>query len=152
MKIRNRTDFAAGLLYLAVGAFAAFIASGYTMGTAADMGTGYFPFWLGVLLAAIGLAVCASSVVPGTATNKLSSWHWKSLAWVCVSLLAFALMFESAGMVLSIFALVLISSLASGAQRWKGAMVNACILNVICYSAFVWLLEIPLRIWPLGWF
>jgi len=152
MKIRNQTDFASGLLYVVLGSFAAFIASGYTMGTAANMGTGYFPFWLGIVLVAIGVAVCASSVLSGATKEKLSSWNWKSLLWVATSILAFALLFEAAGMVLSIFALVLISSLASREFRWKGAIANACFLNVVCYSAFVWLLNIPLRVWPDLWF
>ncbi len=152
MKIRNQTDFSAGLLYVALGSFAAFVASGYTMGTAANMGTGFFPFWLGIFLAGIGIAICASSVRSGTAVETLSSWDWKSLLWVSASLLVFALLFEAAGMVLSIFALVFISSLASHEFRWKVVIVNACVLNVISYSAFVWLLNIPLRVWPDLWF
>lgn len=152
MKIRNHTDFAAGLLYVAVGVFAAVVASGYTMGTAADMGTGFFPFWLGVILAAIGLAVCVSSVVSGAAKETLSSWDWKALLWICMSILAFALLFEVAGMVLSIFVLVFVSSVASHQFRWQGAIANACVLNVVCYVAFVWLLNIPLRVWPDLWF
>jgi len=148
MKIRNQTDFAAGSLYVIVGVSAAYIAGGYTMGTAADMGTGFFPFWLGVILAAIGAAICASSALSRAAREKLSSWDWQSLAWVSLSVLVFALLFEAAGMVLSIFALVLISSLASREFRWKSAIANACLLNVISYSAFVWLLNIPLRVWP----
>jgi len=148
MKIRNQTDFAAGLLYVIVGFCAAYIASGYSMGTAAEMGTGFFPFWLGVFLAAIGIAVCGSSLLAGATTEKLSSWDWKSLAWVSLAIAVFALLFEAAGMVLSIFALVFISSLASSEFRWRAAIANACLLNVISYSAFVWLLNIPLRVWP----
>lgn len=148
MKIRNQTDFAAGLLYVILGVCAAWIASSYTMGTAANMGTGFFPFWLGLLLAAVGIAVCVSSLLSGATTRKLSSWDWKPLAWVSLGIAVFALLFEAAGMVLSIFALVFISSLASREFRWKAAVANACLLNVISYSAFVWLLNIPLRIWP----
>jgi len=152
MKIRNQTDFATGVLYVVLGGFAAFIASGYTMGTAADMGTGFFPFWLGVILAAIGLAICGSSVASGAPMETLSSWDWKALGWICVSILAFALLFEAAGMVLSIFVLVFVSSVASRKFRWQGAIANAFVLNVICYGAFVRLLNIPLRVWPDPWF
>ncbi len=148
MRIRNQTDFAAGLLYLAVGACAAYIASGYTMGTAADMGTGFFPFWLGVLLAGIGVAVCASSLRNGASRETLASWEWRPLAWVSLAIAIFALIFDAAGMVLSIFALVLISSQASRELRWKGAIAIALLLNAISYFAFAWLLNMPLRIWP----
>ena len=148
VNIRNQTDFAAGLLYIVLGGFAAYVASGYTMGTAADMGTGFFPFWLGVILAVIGLAICISSVTAGAVRETLSSWDWKALTWICLAILAFAFLFELAGMVLSIFALVLVSSAASRRFRWRGAIVNACVLNVICYVAFVWLLNIPLQVWP----
>jgi len=46
---------------------------------------------------------------------------------------------------------VLVSSAASHRFRWRDAIVNACVLNGICYVAFVWLLNIPLRVWPDLW-
>jgi len=62
VEIRNQKDFGAGLMYMVVGIFFAYLASQYQMGTPAKMGPGYFPFWIGVLLAAIGLLVLIKSL------------------------------------------------------------------------------------------
>ena len=57
MQIRSQKDFASGLMFVIVGVIFASIATTYNMGTAAKMGPGYFPFWLGVLMAIIGAII-----------------------------------------------------------------------------------------------
>ena len=57
MKIKNYKDFMSGVMFIAFGAFFAILGRGYQMGTPAKMGSGYFPFWLGVVLGLLGLAV-----------------------------------------------------------------------------------------------
>jgi len=54
LNIRNKKDFGAGIMYMVFGLFFALNALNYKMGTAAKMGPGYFPFWLGALLTALG--------------------------------------------------------------------------------------------------
>ena len=64
LRIRDRAGFAAGLLFLAVGAGAVGIARDYQIGSALHMGPGYFPIALGLLLAIVGAAsVLRASVV-----------------------------------------------------------------------------------------
>lgn len=57
MKIANYQDFFAGLFFILFGSLAAYLSTSYNMGTGARMGPGYFPFWLGVILAGIGVLV-----------------------------------------------------------------------------------------------
>jgi len=50
VEIRNQKDFGAGLMYMVVGIFFAYLASQYQMGTPAKMGPATFPsgsacFW-----------------------------------------------------------------------------------------------------------
>src|SRR4051794_16044253 len=52
--IRGPKDFWAGMLFIAIGAFAVIVALNYPMGTAARMGPGYFPRALGTLLIILG--------------------------------------------------------------------------------------------------
>ncbi len=54
MKIRSHVNFASGILFMLAGTAAAWVASGYQMGTAARLGPGYFPFWLGIVLGFLG--------------------------------------------------------------------------------------------------
>lgn len=48
LKIWNRKDFYAGLLFLFFGVVAILEARNYAMGTAARMGAGYFPYILAI--------------------------------------------------------------------------------------------------------
>jgi hypothetical protein len=62
MKIKNYQDFYAGLMFVIFGGAFAILARSYSMGTGARMGPGYFPFWLGVVLAALGALVLFKSL------------------------------------------------------------------------------------------
>ena len=57
MKIKNYQDFYAGLMFVIFGGLAAWLSTSYNMGTGARMGPGYFPFWLGIILAGLGAIV-----------------------------------------------------------------------------------------------
>lgn len=57
MKIKNFQDFYAGLMFLIFGGLAAWLSTSYSMGTGARMGPGYFPFWLGMILAGLGVII-----------------------------------------------------------------------------------------------
>jgi hypothetical protein len=48
-----RKDMVAGLMFVAIGFAFAYGASSYRMGVVSSMGPGYFPFWLGILLACL---------------------------------------------------------------------------------------------------
>ena len=62
VKIANYPDFFAGLFFLLFGALAAYLSTAYNMGTGARMGPGYFPYWLGIILAVIGGIVLLKSL------------------------------------------------------------------------------------------
>lgn len=62
MKIKNYQDFYAGLMFVIFGGLAAWLSTSYSMGTGARMGPGYFPFWLGIVLAALGALVLIKAI------------------------------------------------------------------------------------------
>src|SRR5262245_29107443 len=64
MQIKSPKDFWAGLMFIGFGLFAvAWSLTHYQMGTAVRMGPGYFPVLLGGLLAVLGAAVFAESLI-----------------------------------------------------------------------------------------
>ena len=148
MQIRSKQDFVAGLLFVAIGASFSFVATTYSMGTSAKMGPGFFPFWLGVLLSTLGAIITMTSMSKKTSTDELEPWHWPSIIWVLSSVIFFGLVLAHLGLMFSILALVFISALASHEFHWKGTVVNAIILNVIAYVAFVWGLKLQFQVWP----
>jgi hypothetical protein len=137
LKIRNQRDFGAGVMFILVGIFFALIATQYRMGTAAKMGPGYFPFWLGVLMAFIGLLLLFNSLAKRTAEEKMPKWDFKIMLWITGSVVLYGVLLPTMGFFVAVFALVLVSASASHDFGWKGSLLNAAILMAFTYLAFV---------------
>jgi hypothetical protein len=140
--IRNPKDFWSGLLFLAVGAAAVLLAQNYKLGTAFNMGPGYFPTALGGLLALVGLlAVVRSFIRPGTA---LEPFHWRLLLMVTGSIVLFGLLMRGAGLSVAVLVLVLASAAASVYFRWRTALILAAGLIALSALLFVKGLGLPI--------
>jgi hypothetical protein len=137
LKIRNQRDFGAGIMFIVVGVFFAIIATQYRMGTAAKMGPGYFPFWLGVLMAFIGLLLLFNSFAKKTAEEKMPKWDFKIMLWITGSVILYGVLLPTMGFFVAVFALVLVSASAGHDFGWKGSLLNAVILMLFTYLAFV---------------
>jgi len=148
LRIRSQKDFASGLMFILVGFGFSWVARGYSMGTAAKMGPGYFPFWLGVVLALLGALVLWSSLSSKTEEDQLARWDIKTLLWILGSVVLFGLLLKPLGMVLSVLVLVLVSSMASHEFSWKGAVLNAIVLVLISVGAFVYGINLQMPVWP----
>ncbi|PVY81397.1 MULTISPECIES: tripartite tricarboxylate transporter TctB family protein [Cupriavidus] len=148
MRIRSQKDFASGLMFILVGFGFSWVARGYSMGTAAKMGPGYFPFWLGIVLALLGALVLFGSLSSKTEEDSLARWDIKTLLWILGSVVLFGLLLKPLGMVLSVLVLVLVSSMASHEFSWKGAILNAVILVLISLGAFVYGINLQMPVWP----
>jgi len=72
LTLANNKDVWAGLMLIAIGAAAIFVARNYPFGTALRMGPGFFPVVLGGLLIAFGLAVLAIGLRQGE--SMTGSW------------------------------------------------------------------------------
>ncbi|CAG9169359.1 tripartite tricarboxylate transporter TctB family protein [Cupriavidus pampae] len=148
MRIRSQKDFASGLMFVLVGIGFSWVARTYSMGTAAKMGPGYFPFWLGIVLALLGVIVTWGSLSLKSEEDHLAKWDIKSLLWILGSVVLFGLMLKPLGMVASVFVLVLVSSMASHEFSWKGAIAAAILLVLISLGAFVYGINLQMPVWP----
>lgn len=150
MRIRSSRDFFSGLMFLAVGASFSIGATGYSIGTAARMGPGFFPFWLGLILAGLGAVLMVLAASPRCARDRVERFGWKAITLVLGAVVFFGLALAKLGLLLTLAIAVMISSLAGYEHRWKEAILGAAVLTVLCYALFVWLLRLPLPITP--WF
>ncbi len=148
MNIRNKKDFGAGIMYMVFGLFFAFNALSYKMGTAAKMGPGYFPFWLGALLTALGFFVLLKSMSSKNTKEEIGGWNWKIVIWIAGSVVLYGLLLPTLGFMLSIFILVLISASASHEFTWKSTVLNAIFLVTFTYLAFVQGLNLQFPLLP----
>ncbi|MBB3179876.1 tripartite tricarboxylate transporter TctB family protein [Variovorax sp. Sphag1AA] len=157
MRIKSQADFYSGVMFMAAGAAFAIGATSYTIGDGARMGPGYFPLMLGILLAILGAAVLFQSLVVETVDgDPIGKWAWKPLFFVLAANLAFGVLLgglpsigvPAMGMIIAIYALTIISSLAGEHFNLKDVLILATILAAGSYVAFIWALKLQIQVWP----
>ena len=157
MNIKSQKDFFSGLMFTAVGVAFAWGATKYSLGTGARMGPGYFPTMLGVLMAILGGVITFKSMVVETEDgDKVGSWAWKPLLFIIAANLLFGLMlgglpsikFPAFGLIVAIYVLTFVASLAGDEFNFKEVAVLATILAIMSYLAFIVLLKLQFPVWP----
>jgi uncharacterized protein YacL len=148
MQLRNKQDFWSGVMFLVLGLGFAIKATSYQMGNAARMGPGYFPFWLGMVLALIGAVVLLGSMMPKATATHIDKFDWRVLALVVGGVVLYGLVLKLLGVYISVFLLVIVSSLASHEFSWKIAVINGFFLAVFAYLAFIKGLGLIFPLWP----
>ncbi len=148
MQVRNKQNFWSGAMFIVLGLSFAWKATEYSMGTAARMGPGYFPFWLGIIMSVLGAMILLSSLYKKAQTTEVGKFDFRIVAIIVASVVAFAFLLQPAGLIISMVVLVIISALASHEFSWKVTIANAIFLAVLCYLAFVVGLKLVFPIWP----
>ncbi|ADU34567.1 hypothetical protein J2W32_004253 [Variovorax boronicumulans] len=157
MKIKSQADFFSGVMFTTVGGAFAIGATTYTVGNGARMGPGYFPLMLGILLAILGVVIMFQAmVVETTDGDKIGKWAWKPLAFVLGANLAFGILLgglpsiglPAMGMIIAIYALTIISSMAGTQFKLRDVLVLSTILAAGSYVAFIWALKLQIQVWP----
>ncbi|MDM0105558.1 tripartite tricarboxylate transporter TctB family protein [Variovorax sp. J22R24] len=157
MKIKSQKDFFSGVMFTVVGVAFAWGATTYNVGNGARMGPGYFPLMLGVLMAIIGLAIMFTGLTVETEDGEpIGKWAWKQVVYIIGANLAFGLLLgglpsvgvPAMGMIIAIYALVIISSLAGSEFNLRNVLILATVLAVGSYIAFIWALKLQIQVWP----
>lgn len=157
MNIKSQKDFFSGLMFIIVGAAFAIGAYNYSMGEGARMGPGYFPRLLGIVLVVIGSWVLFKSLTVATPDgDKIGSFAWKPmfciiganiLFGICIGGLP-SIKFPALGLIVGIYILTFVASLAADVYRVKEVFLLATFLAILSYIAFVVLLKLQFPVWP----
>lgn len=158
MKIGHPKNFWGGLIFAALGATFALIAKGlpflpfmpgYAMGTPARMGPAFFPFWLGLLLFALGLLIAFNGMrEAGGEGSEFPKFHWKPNFWVLGAVVMFGLIMKPIGMVIAGVLLIIVASMGSAEFQLRRAVILGLILSIFCALVFVWGLKLPIPLCP----
>ena len=158
MKRGNQTDFWAGAMFAAIGFLFLIVAygvkigdkvllAGYSMGTPARMGPAFFPFWLGLLLFLLGVAICVVAL-RSSEVKPVEKFHWGPILWVLGAVVSFGLLMKPIGMPLAGFLLVVIASFGGDDVKWKPTIFLALGLVVFATGVFVYGLKLPIPLCP----
>jgi len=145
-KNRDRKDFNAGIMYIAIGSFFAIFAKNYPMGTAVRMGPAYFPTILGWILAILGLIILVRSFF--LTGEPLPKTNWRPVVFILGSIFAFAFLLGTAGLVVASFVLMIVSAVGGWDFRWKEQVINAVFLTSINVGTFYYALGLPFKLFP----
>jgi hypothetical protein len=132
----NRKDLATGLIFIA---FA--ITYGYmslntmSVGTATQMGPGFFPAMLAACLAVTGIAVIARGF-GGAGERPFGKVPWRAIASLSLATVVFAAFVDDLGMLPGTFVTTFITCLASPRiSLWQNVLISIC-LAVFCSLVF----------------
>ena len=144
--IRLNPDLLSGLFFISVGVIAIGVGTGYRLGTPDDMGPGFFPVMLGVVLLLIGIAVAALNVRQGG--EGLSSIQLKPIVVVLGAVTAFGILVNQLGIVLTIGVIVALCALAGWKTNIREQVILFLCLATLVSGVFVVGLGLPIPLWP----
>lgn len=150
-------DYCGALILFALGAATAVKAQEYHLGTLNRMGPGFVPTALGVILAAVGLALFVTTALrgndpaegPGMAMPSAGieipvRAEWRGWLCICAGVLAFAFLAERAGLVPATFACVIVTAMGDRENSWRDAALLALGMVVLSVGIFWWGLGVRL--------
>jgi putative tricarboxylic transport membrane protein len=146
MRIKSTQEFATGLLFIGVGLAALWIGADYHMGTAQRPGTGVLPRILSWCLIGTGALLWLKALLsegPG-----LTRWAWRPVVMVALATVAFALMIDRFGLVVSMLISMTLAALGTPETRWREYTAFALIMVVIGVGMFIYGLRMPIQILP----
>ena len=152
LKIKSPPDFWSGMFFTGLGVLAIYLARDYPMGSALEMGPGYFPTWLGGIMIGFGVLIAALAFKlegdPNQA-EEFRSWAFRPWLVLTATLTVYALLMEAdIGFVPSLMVLIIGCALAHKDVRWRETLVLSVLLTAGAVAVFVFGLGLP---YPLFW-
>jgi hypothetical protein len=159
MKIGHPKDFWGGVMFAVLGLVFAVIAygvkigdsvliPGYSMGIPARMGPAFFPFWLGVILLALGVIIALIGLRHSGPADSFPKFHWKPNFFVLGAVVLFGVILKAVGMLIAGVILVVVACIGSPDFRIKRSVVLGVVLSIFCALVFVFGLKLPIPLCP----
>lgn len=150
MRSVNRKDLIGGGLMLLLGIGAAVQASQYHIGSLQEMGPGYVPLALGIILAVTGALILltglrTAAIAPAVKLRP----EWRGWFCICASMVVFAVVGRFGGLLPAAFACVFVAALGDRGNTLLAALMLAATMTVVCLIVFWWLLKVQLPLF--GW-
>ncbi len=133
MALKNTQDFYAGLLFCTWAAPSRGVRPTTTSVAAAQMGPGYFPLVLGLLLVGLGVAITANAFGhPNAELRMIGPWAWRPLICIVLANVLFGVLLvglpsiglPAMGMWVAIVVMTVVASMARKGFSWTEALVQ----------------------------
>lgn len=161
MKIGHPKNFWGGVLFALIGLAFAVVAKGirfgdlvlvpgYAMGTPARMGPAFFPYWLGLMLLALGVLIAVTGFrEKGGEAGMFPTFHWRPILFVLGAVVMFGLILRQTGMLFSGLLLVIVAAMGNPeTTSFKSNLILGLSLVIFCAFVFVGGLKLPIPLCP----
>jgi len=146
MRIRSPKDFWSGLFFIAVAAGFMLLSLQYHMGTMHKMGPALFPTLVGALLACLGLIIALRAfAIDGAPVPRL---YARPIGISLAAIALFGVVLAHFGLLAAVAALVIVSAIASRESKPLDTVGLVLVLMLFAAAVFVWLLGLPIPLWP----
>ncbi|MFC4111699.1 tripartite tricarboxylate transporter TctB family protein [Nonomuraea zeae] len=143
---RSFPDVLAGGIFILIGGAFVVGALGYELGTPLRMGPGAFPLLVGVLVAAMGLAIVIKGLIAGEVIS-FGPIPWRAVGVIVLAVLFFGFTVRGLGFVPTSAVTALLTTLASTRVRPLTALAVAAGLTLASTLIFVVGLQLRIPLW-----
>lgn len=151
LKVKSSEDLGAGLVFLAVGVGAIYLAREYPIGEAVRMGPGFFPTWLGAILAVFGVFITVMSFRFESESGEPIAWSLRPWLILPGSIAVFGIMMHlNLGFVPALVVLVIGCSLAHKDVHLLETLLLCILIPAACVLIFAYGLGIHYRLFWWG--
>jgi hypothetical protein len=136
-------DILAGGIFIALGAAFAIGSLSYEIGSPVEMGAGYVPLALGLILAGFGVLVVIKGFIAGEG-EPIGDVDWRAVILISAALLFFGITIRGLGVVGALFGTSLLAALARVQTSVRDALLIAAALTALSVAIFVIALQLRL--------
>jgi hypothetical protein len=143
--VRKR-DFYAGALMILLGSVAVFVGPTYQLGTLMNMGPGFMPTALGVVLIILGIVMAGAAVTTpeGEDEDILPNPEWRGWACILADPVAFIVLGTVGGLIPATFGCVFVAAFGDREATLRNSALLAAAVSVFSIAVFHYLLQVPI--------
>lgn len=146
IRVRSPRDLATGLLLCAVAATAIWLSRDLEYGSARNMGAGFFPHWIAILLLVLGAFIALRGfAIDGPQLERIA---WPLAVPLVGSVILFAIAVTQLGLLLTVALSVAVAAIAGRGYRRGEIVLLAAGMALFCAALFVWGLGLPMTLLP----
>ncbi len=143
LKIRNGRDFVGGVTMICIGLLFIWFGRELAVGNSFQMGPGYFPMMLSLLLMVFGILIIGQSLIVEAEDSDPETWNWKAYGLVIAGPVGFGLVLAGLGLAPTMLLLIVGVGAASRYANWRHSILLGLFLSVCSVLLFTKLLALP---------
>jgi putative tricarboxylic transport membrane protein len=147
-ELGNNKRFLAGLMFLAIGAVAIWMAQDYPIGSALRMGPGYFPIVLSGIMVLFGIYELVLGIMKSDPVK--GNWSIRALIVLPLAAVLFGILMEHGGFIPALVVLVFASAASSNEFKFMEVLISAVVLTIGSVGLFIYGLGLPYPLFSLS--